>query len=85
MINKYLEKLHKNKEISLEEKKAIRSIYNNLDNESDIDWDDLQEVTGINNLELIEEILDLMHDLGLITVDYQQNLIVKLEVQKWKI
>jgi len=83
MINKTLEELHENKDISIEEKKAIQSIYNNLDNESDIDWDDLQEVTGIDNLEQIEEILDLMHDLDFINIDYEQNLIIKLELE-WK-
>ena len=83
MISKTLEELHENKDISIEEKKAIQSIYNNLDNESDIDWDDLQEVTGIDNLEQIEEILDLMHDLDFINIDYEQNLIIKLELE-WK-
>jgi len=83
MINKTLEELHENKDISIEEKKAMQSIYNNLDNESDIDWDDLQEVTGIDNLEQIEEILDLMHDLDFINIDYEQDLIIKLELE-WK-
>ena len=81
MINKTLEELHENKDISIEEKKAMQSIYNNLDNESDIDWDDLQEVTGIDNLEQIEEILDLMHDLDFINIDYEQDLIIKLELE----
>ena len=80
MISKILEELHENKDISLEEKRAIQSIYNNLDNESDIDWDDLQEVTDISDIDIIEEILDLMHDLDFINIDYEQDLIIKLEI-----
>ena len=80
MINNTLERLHENKDISLEEKRAIKAIYNNLDTESSIDWDDLTEVTGIENLEQVEEILDLMHDLNFININYEQDLIIKGDI-----
>lgn len=63
-------------ELTLNEKRTVLRILKYLDEETDIDWDDLVEIC--DTLEEAQEILDLMHNLGLIQIDYNNNIIIKL-------
>jgi len=64
------------KDITREEKLvflAISSLIGDKD-EVDIDWDDLSEITGIFNYVLIEEMLDTMYDMEVISyLDYEEG------------
>jgi len=43
--------------------------------EVDLDWSDLSEATGINDLYELEDYLDEMASVGIIEVDYEQSII----------
>lgn len=54
---------------------AISSLIGDSD-EIDIDWDDLAEVTNIDDYSIIEEYLDEMYEVGLLDVlDYEENIL----------
>jgi hypothetical protein len=73
--NHIIEMFRKKKEISNAEASFMFTVSDILgeDDVIDLDLDEIGEATGMSEPEEIEEMLDLMHDLGIVDVSHEDQ------------